>query len=100
MSKLPVIPYRRLKKIAEVAGFTWTNCEGSHNTFRTLAGKSRWGEAVRSCACMQKICGSARQGHHLLLCDVQFLANICVVCAINYPSHLSLSEIQVRKSMG
>jgi predicted RNA binding protein YcfA (HicA-like mRNA interferase family) len=40
VSKLPVIPYRRLRKIAEFVGFTWINCEGSHNTFRNAEGKT------------------------------------------------------------
>jgi predicted RNA binding protein YcfA (HicA-like mRNA interferase family) len=40
VSKLPVVPYRKLKKIAEAAGFVWLDCEGSHNTFRNAAGKT------------------------------------------------------------
>lgn len=39
MSKLPVVPFRRLKKIAEAAGFEWVRTEGSHNTFRNPQGK-------------------------------------------------------------
>ena len=33
MSRLRVVPYRDLRKVAARAGFVWTRCEGSHNTF-------------------------------------------------------------------
>jgi len=39
LSKLPVVPYRRLRKVAEAAGFEWVRAEGSHNTFRNARGK-------------------------------------------------------------
>ena len=34
MSKIRVVPYRDLKRIAERAGFAWVRCAGSHNVFR------------------------------------------------------------------
>jgi predicted RNA binding protein YcfA (HicA-like mRNA interferase family) len=33
VSKLPVVPYSKLKKIVLAAGFKWVRCEGSHNSF-------------------------------------------------------------------
>lgn len=33
MSRLRVVPYRDLRRIAERSGFVWARCEGSHNTF-------------------------------------------------------------------
>ena len=33
MSQLRVVPYRQLRKVAERAGFVWSRCQGSHNTF-------------------------------------------------------------------
>jgi predicted RNA binding protein YcfA (HicA-like mRNA interferase family) len=33
MSKLRVVPYRDLRKLAERCGFVWQRCQGSHNTF-------------------------------------------------------------------
>ena len=38
MTRLRLIPYRELSKVAEVAGFRWVRKEGSHNTFRNLEG--------------------------------------------------------------
>ncbi len=38
MSRLRVVPYHHLKRVAERAGFTWVRCEGSHNTFRNSEG--------------------------------------------------------------
>lgn len=34
MSRLRLVPYRDLRKVAEKAGFRWVRCVGSHNTFR------------------------------------------------------------------
>ena len=39
MSRLRLLPYRELCKIAETAGFHWVRCEGSHNTFRNDQGQ-------------------------------------------------------------
>lgn len=39
MTKLRLVPYRELSKVAETAGFKWVRCEGSHNTFRNIEGK-------------------------------------------------------------
>lgn len=39
MSRLRLLPYRELRKIAEAAGFQWVRCEGSHNTFRNAHGR-------------------------------------------------------------
>ncbi len=39
MSRLRVVPYHDLKRVAERAGFTWVRCEGSHNTFRNSEGR-------------------------------------------------------------
>lgn len=39
MSRLRLVSYRLLKKVAERAGFAWVRCEGSHNTFRNAKGK-------------------------------------------------------------
>ncbi|MBI3248859.1 MAG: type II toxin-antitoxin system HicA family toxin [Deltaproteobacteria bacterium] len=39
MSRLRLVPYRDLRKVAEAAGFRWVRCDGSHNTFRTALGK-------------------------------------------------------------
>jgi predicted RNA binding protein YcfA (HicA-like mRNA interferase family) len=33
VSKLRVVPYRDLRRVAERVGFVWTRCEGSHNIF-------------------------------------------------------------------
>jgi predicted RNA binding protein YcfA (HicA-like mRNA interferase family) len=38
VSRLRVVPYRELKRVAERAGFSWVRCEGSHNTFRNSEG--------------------------------------------------------------
>lgn len=38
MTKLRLIAYRELKKVAEAAGFQWVRCVGSHNTFRDSDG--------------------------------------------------------------
>lgn len=38
MSRLRLLSYRDLRKIAEAAGFSWVRCVGSHNTFRNVSG--------------------------------------------------------------
>jgi predicted RNA binding protein YcfA (HicA-like mRNA interferase family) len=35
---LRLVPYRRLSRIAEAAGFAWVRREGSHNVFRHSSG--------------------------------------------------------------
>ena len=39
MSRLKLVPYRDLAKIAEAAGFEWVRSRGSHNTFRAADGR-------------------------------------------------------------
>lgn len=39
MSKLRLVPYRDLRKVAEAAGFQWVRRVGSHNTFRSPHGR-------------------------------------------------------------
>ncbi|MEJ2070474.1 MAG: type II toxin-antitoxin system HicA family toxin [Syntrophobacterales bacterium] len=39
MTKLRLVSYRELSKIAQAVGFQWTRCEGSHNVFRHDSGK-------------------------------------------------------------
>ena len=39
MTKLRLVPYRELHKVAEAAGFHWVRREGSHNSFRNAAGR-------------------------------------------------------------
>lgn len=39
MSRLKLLPYRDLAKVAEAAGFKWVRCQGSHNTFRSADGR-------------------------------------------------------------
>lgn len=39
MSRLRLLPYRDLAKVAEAAGFEWVRCRGSHNTFRSADGR-------------------------------------------------------------
>ena len=34
MTKLPLLPYRDLKKVLEARGFVWVRREGSQNIFR------------------------------------------------------------------
>jgi predicted RNA binding protein YcfA (HicA-like mRNA interferase family) len=36
---LRLVPYRKLSKVAEAAGFHWVRSEGSHNTFRNAEGR-------------------------------------------------------------
>lgn len=39
MTKLRLLAYRELSKVAQAAGFTWMRREGSHNVFRNEAGR-------------------------------------------------------------
>lgn len=39
MTKLRLVNYRQLRKVAEASGFHWIRCVGSHNTFRNAEGK-------------------------------------------------------------
>ena len=39
MSRLKLLPYRDLAKIAEAAGFEWVRRQGSHNAFRSTDGR-------------------------------------------------------------
>ncbi len=39
MSRLKLLPYRDLAKVAEAAGFEWVRRRGSHNTFRSSDGR-------------------------------------------------------------
>ena len=39
MSRLRLVPYRDLRKVATRAGFEWARCAGSHNTFRNPDGR-------------------------------------------------------------
>lgn len=39
MSKLKLLPYNDLAKIAEMAGFRWARRHGSHNTFQSKDGR-------------------------------------------------------------
>lgn len=39
MTRLRLVPYRELSKVAEAAGFHWVRREGSHNTFRNAEGR-------------------------------------------------------------
>ncbi|MGD0113670.1 MAG: type II toxin-antitoxin system HicA family toxin [Armatimonadota bacterium] len=39
MSRLRLLPYRELRRVAEKAGFQWVRCVGSHNTFRREDGR-------------------------------------------------------------
>jgi predicted RNA binding protein YcfA (HicA-like mRNA interferase family) len=39
MSRLKLLPYRDLVRVAEAAGFQWMRRQGSHNTFRGPAGR-------------------------------------------------------------
>jgi predicted RNA binding protein YcfA (HicA-like mRNA interferase family) len=38
MTKLRLVPYRELKRVAQAAGFEWIRCDGSHNVFRHING--------------------------------------------------------------
>jgi predicted RNA binding protein YcfA (HicA-like mRNA interferase family) len=39
VSRLKLLPYRDLAKVAEAAGFEWVRCRVSHNTFRSADGR-------------------------------------------------------------
>jgi predicted RNA binding protein YcfA (HicA-like mRNA interferase family) len=39
VSRLKLLPYRDLAKIAGAAGFEWVRRRGSHNTFRSADGR-------------------------------------------------------------
>jgi predicted RNA binding protein YcfA (HicA-like mRNA interferase family) len=39
VTKLRLVAYRQLSKVAEAAGFQWVRREGSHNVFRNAAGR-------------------------------------------------------------
>jgi predicted RNA binding protein YcfA (HicA-like mRNA interferase family) len=39
MTKLRLVTFRELSKLAETAGFHWVRREGSHNTFRNPQGR-------------------------------------------------------------
>ena len=39
MTRLSLVPYRDLARVAEAAGFEWVRCRGSHNTFRSADGR-------------------------------------------------------------
>lgn len=39
MTRLRLVPYRELRKVAEAVGFRWVRREGSHNTFRNTEGR-------------------------------------------------------------
>lgn len=39
MTKLRLVAYRQLSKVAEAAGFHWVRREGSHNVFRNAEGR-------------------------------------------------------------
>ncbi len=39
VTKIRLVPYRSLKKIAQAVGFQWIRCEGSHNVFYHESGK-------------------------------------------------------------
>jgi predicted RNA binding protein YcfA (HicA-like mRNA interferase family) len=39
VSRLKLLPYQDLARVAEVARFEWVRCRGSHNTFRSPDGQ-------------------------------------------------------------
>jgi len=39
MTRLRLVPYRQLSKVAEARGFVWVRREGSHSTFRNAEGR-------------------------------------------------------------
>ena len=39
MTKLRLVSYKELRKIAEGVGFEWQHCQGSHNTFKNSQGR-------------------------------------------------------------
>lgn len=38
MTKLRLVTYKELRKVAEMVGFEWQRCKGSHNTFKNSQG--------------------------------------------------------------
>jgi predicted RNA binding protein YcfA (HicA-like mRNA interferase family) len=39
LTKLRLVTYVELKKVAERCGFQWQRCQGSHNTFKNSEGR-------------------------------------------------------------
>jgi len=39
VTKLRLVAYKELRKVAERAGFEWQRCQGSHNTFKNSQGR-------------------------------------------------------------
>jgi len=39
VTRLRLVPYRKLRRVADAAGFQWVRCEGSHNVFRHADGR-------------------------------------------------------------
>ncbi|HEY7032428.1 MAG TPA: type II toxin-antitoxin system HicA family toxin [Thermomicrobiales bacterium] len=39
MTQARLVPYRRLKKVVEAAGFRWVRRDGSHNIFQNSDGR-------------------------------------------------------------
>ena len=39
MTKLRLVTYKELRKVAERSGFEWKRCVGSHNTFKNTEGR-------------------------------------------------------------
>jgi predicted RNA binding protein YcfA (HicA-like mRNA interferase family) len=39
VSRLKLLPFRELAHIAELSGFHWVRCQGSHHTFRAADGR-------------------------------------------------------------
>ena len=39
MSRLKLLPFRELAKVAEKSDFHWVRCQGSHHTFRSADGR-------------------------------------------------------------
>lgn len=40
MTRLRLVPYRHLSRVAEAAGYGWIRCAGSHNVFRNAEGRT------------------------------------------------------------
>lgn len=40
MTRLRLVPYRRLSRVAEAAGYRWIRCTGSHNVFQNAEGRT------------------------------------------------------------
>jgi len=39
LTRLRLVAFKELRKVAETSGFEWQRCEGSHNTFRNSQGR-------------------------------------------------------------